>query len=65
MLLESPIKNLLSSLGSAKQNISSLLTSLENNSNVEIKNKKNNVENESQAAEEPAAEDGSEDLSTD
>ncbi len=38
-LLQSPIKNLLSSLGSAKQNISSLLTSLENNpiSNTQTK----------------------------
>ena len=36
-LLQSPIKNLLSSLGSAKQNISSLLTSLENNLNSESK----------------------------
>ena len=65
MLLQSPIKNLLSSLGSAKQNISSLLTSLENNSNVEIKNKKDNVENESPTVEEPAAEEGVDDVSTD
>ena len=35
-LLQSPIKNLLSSLGSAKQNISGILNSLENNP-VELK----------------------------
>ena len=58
MLLQSPMKNLLSSLGSAKQNISSLLTALENNPNVELKNKKDNVESES-SSEEPAAEQSS------
>ncbi len=58
MLLQSPIKNLLSSLGSAKQNISSLLTALENNPNVELKNKKDNVQSES-SSEEPAAEQSS------
>jgi len=41
-LLQSPIKNLLSSLGSAKQNISGILNSLENNP-VELK-KNNEVE---------------------
>ena len=69
MLLQSPMKNLLSSLGSAKQNISSLLTALENNPNVELKNKKDNVESES-SSEEPAVEQSSseeplEDSSTD
>ena len=58
MLLQSPMKNLLSSLGSAKQNISSLLTALENNPNVELKNKKDNVQSES-SSEEPAAEQSS------
>ena len=58
MLLQSPMKNLLSSLGSAKQNISSLLTALENNPNVELKNIKDNVEIES-SSEEPAAEQSS------
>jgi len=40
-LLQSPIKNLISSLGSAKQNISGILTSLENNP---VEKKNNEVE---------------------
>ena len=58
MLLQSPMKNLLSSLGSAKQNISSILTSLENNPNVELKNKKDNVQSQS-SSEDPAVEESS------
>ncbi len=56
-LLQSPMKNLLSSLGSAKQNISSLLVSLENNPKSTTKSA---VEapavEESAATEEPTAE---------
>ena len=49
LLLQSPIKNLLSSLGSAKQNISALLTSLENNtksSNLSDQNSDNSISDE-------------------
>lgn len=45
-LLQSPIKNLISSLGSAKQNISGILTSLENNP-VELKKTNEDVVNTS------------------
>ncbi len=61
-LLQSPIKNLLSSLGSAKQNISSLLVSLEKNTKSE---KSAAPAEEAPAAEAPAEEAPAEEQSKD